>query len=328
MIVHTARTADTRKSDRFDYWRSTLSSVILPLDAAAPHPEFRGELRWADAGAALLIDAVADPHRIERTQRLIDQSASGYYKMCVQLVGRSVLTQGSRTAKLEPGDFAIYDTDRPYSLDLDTAHHMLVVMFPKTLIRLLPSQVDPLLACRIPGHQTMGALVFAFLSQLALQFDHLTNVDGVRLGENIADLLTSVLLEQLSGQAVANRGRTLWLQVTTYIERHLRDPHLSPEVVASAHGYATRSLQKLFQDNGVTIAGWIRDRRLEQCRRTLRDPAWGDIPVGMVGSRWGFENASHFSRAFKAAYGVSPRAYRAGCGAGALEAIHPAAPTL
>lgn len=314
MIVNVLRTTDASPADRFDYWRHTLSSIFVPLDAiAGPQPGFHGELRWADAGAAHLVDVVADPLRVDRTQRLIDRSPSGYYKVCVQIVGRAVLTQGSRTASLGPGDITVYDTDRPYSLTMDTAHHMLVVMCPRTLFRLPPCQLDSVLASRISGRQSMGTLVFAFLSELAAQFDNLTSIDGVRLGENVADLITSLLLEQLAGTRPAiHRGPTLVAQVTGYIEQHLSDPQLSPEQVATAHGYSTRTLQKLFQDNGVTVAGLIRARRLEQCRRALRDPAWDGVSVGVIGAHWGFTNAAHFSRLFKAAFGVSPRAFRLG----------------
>ena len=313
MIVNVSRTSDVGPRDRFDYWRDAISSSVAPLDAVATRrSDFHGQIRSATAGAAHLVDVLADPHEVNRTQRLIDRSPSGYYKVAVQLIGHAVLRQGSQTTFLERGDFAIYDPDRPYDLSLATAHHMLVVMCPKSLFRLAPRQVDPLLARRISGRQSMGTLVFAYFSELALRFDSLGTMDGVRLGDNVVDLLTSLLLEHSGAQLPVNR-RPLFTQVTTYIEAHLGDPQLCPEQIAAAHGYSTRALHKLFHDSGTTVAGWIRDRRLEHCRRDLRDPTRGGIPVGAIGSRWGFADAAHFSRVFKAAFGVSPRGFRNGC---------------
>jgi len=37
-------------------------------------------------------------------------------------------------------------------------------------------------------------------------------------------------------------------------------------------------------------------------------------PVAAVGARWGYPDPAHFSRLFKAAYGVGPRDYRASHG--------------
>ena len=65
-----------------------------------------------------------------------------------------------------------------------------------------------------------------------------------------------------------------------------------------------------FHDEGLTVAGWIRRRRLEQCRRDLTDPALDARPVAAIAARWGFSSAADFSRSFRAAHGVPPAEYR------------------
>ncbi|MFG1952873.1 helix-turn-helix domain-containing protein [Micromonospora sp. NPDC048830] len=108
---------------------------------------------------------------------------------------------------------------------------------------------------------------------------------------------------------------TLVTQVRDFIDRHLGDPDLSPQAVADAHHVALRTLHRLFADEEETVAGTIR-RRLERCRRDLTDPLLADRPVQAIAARWGFRDKAHFSRAFRAAYGTSPRAYREGRRAG------------
>ncbi|MGH3241637.1 MAG: helix-turn-helix domain-containing protein, partial [Spirillospora sp.] len=58
------------------------------------------------------------------------------------------------------------------------------------------------------------------------------------------------------------------------------------------------------------VAGWARTQRLERARRDLTDPSQRATPVQAVAARWGFAHASDFSRAFRRAYGMSPRDYR------------------
>ncbi|MEU1572607.1 helix-turn-helix domain-containing protein [Streptomyces collinus] len=100
------------------------------------------------------------------------------------------------------------------------------------------------------------------------------------------------------------------MRVKDHILRHLADPGLAPPAIAAAHFVSVRYLHKLFQSEGVTVGEWIRTQRLERCRRDLlRSPAPGD-GVAAVARRWGFTSPSHFSRAFRAAYGVAPREWR------------------
>ncbi|MFC3986083.1 helix-turn-helix domain-containing protein [Streptosporangium jomthongense] len=101
-------------------------------------------------------------------------------------------------------------------------------------------------------------------------------------------------------------------RIRAYIDANLGDPGLSPESVASAHHISTSYLYKLFARQGVSVARWIRQRRLERCRKDLSDPRLGGRAVGEVGAQWGFADSSYFSRVFRQTYGCSPRAYRHG----------------
>ncbi|MGW9499321.1 helix-turn-helix domain-containing protein [Streptomyces prasinus] len=46
------------------------------------------------------------------------------------------------------------------------------------------------------------------------------------------------------------------------------------------------------------------------CHRDLTDPRLRSRSIRAIATRWGFVDAAHFSRAFRAAYGVSPRDHR------------------
>jgi AraC-like DNA-binding protein len=95
-----------------------------------------------------------------------------------------------------------------------------------------------------------------------------------------------------------------------YIEANLTDPNLSPTTVAVTHHISIRHLQKLFETQGLTVSGWIRERRLEHARRDLANPTQHGVSITAIADRWRFGDSSHFSRVFKAAYGLSPRDYR------------------
>ncbi|WP_260860629.1 helix-turn-helix domain-containing protein [Mycobacterium tilburgii] len=82
-------------------------------------------------------------------------------------------------------------------------------------------------------------------------------------------------------------------------------------MIAAANGMSVRYLQRLFEEDGDTVTGWIRARRIERCRRDLTDARYAHVSVSSVAARWGLTNAAHFSRLFKSVHGVPPTHYRA-----------------
>lgn len=326
-----ARTLDLPPGQRFEYWKHVLSDTFVPLEVSSPSgdADFRGRLRGGELGSLRLIDVHAEPHTARRTARLVKAAPAGCYKIGVQLRGTSVLIQDSREAVLTPGDFTFYDTDRPYTLAFSVPHRMLVLVFPRDMLGLPQPQLAGLTATRLPGEAGgMAALIGPFLVRVADLLDEWDTRGlgvGVRLAGNVVDLLGTVLAERLDAAPddPDTAHRALMLQITAFIEEHLGQADLAPARIAAAHHISLRQLHKLFHASGTTVAGWIRQRRLEHCGHDLRDPRCLARSVAAVGARWGYPDPAHFSRLFKAAYGVGPRDYRAShglaspaCGAG------------
>ena len=66
--------------------------------------------------------------------------------------------------------------------------------------------------------------------------------------------------------------------VRDHIGDHLADPELDPATIAAAHYISPRYLHAVSQGTGFTVTSWIRDRRLERCRRELADPLLAQVP--------------------------------------------------
>jgi AraC-like DNA-binding protein len=94
------------------------------------------------------------------------------------------------------------------------------------------------------------------------------------------------------------------------VDERLADPGLSPAAVAAALYVSERTLYGAFREAGLSIAGTIRTRRLEQARRELIDPAHAGDSVSGIAARWGFSSSTHFSALFRDVFGSSPSAYR------------------
>ena len=307
-------TADVSVREREEAWRAAVAEVFVPLDFSFPDPRaFRGEISGDVLGTVAVTRVSAGPHRAERTQRHVARTEMPYYKVSMPLRGYVLISQDGREAPLIPGDLAIYDTSRPYHVTFDDTCRLLVLMFPHRELRLPHDAVSAVTARRVSGRNGIGGLVAPLLVNLASRLDELGGAaSSARLADNVVDLLGTLYADLLSGAGYrpADPMHTLMTKIRCFIEDNLDDPDLGPESVAAACHISVGYLHKLFRAEGTSVSRTIRERRLEQCRRDLVAPGSRAKAVSAIGAHWGFLDAAHFSRIFKATYGVSPREYR------------------
>lgn len=296
-----------------DAWRSVINGSFVPLQIdeldGAP---FHGHLERAVVGEVSVFEIHATPHVVRRTQALIDQADGRFYKLSLQLSGPAVLEQDGRTVQLRPGDIAIYDTHRPYRLTYPERNRAMVIMFPHEAVDLPPDEIAQVTAVGFPSDQGLGRVINPFFVELGRNMDQLTGAHASRLVHSALDLLVTMLSQELRQVRRGEQGpaRSLAREVREYILARLGDPALSPDSIAAAHYISTRHLYTIFSAEGATVSAWIRERRLEHIRRDLADPVLDERPVSAIATRWGLVDAAHFSRLFKAEFGISPTGYR------------------
>jgi AraC family transcriptional regulator, positive regulator of tynA and feaB len=99
-------------------------------------------------------------------------------------------------------------------------------------------------------------------------------------------------------------------KVKLFIEEHLRDPDLSPSLIARKLQLSDRYLRMIFAVSDESPSAYILRRRLEECARQLRDPRWRSHSITDIAFSWGFNSAPHFARSFRTRFASSPRDYR------------------
>jgi AraC-like DNA-binding protein len=309
------RAEDEPPRSRLEYFRHAMGNAIVPFDSRIDAgPDFRAQLLTAPVGTMQVTRVTAPPMRGFRTRKLIRASERELFKIDVVLRGRTVFAQGDREAALEPGDFTLLDLSRPAQLaDRDDEHDVLAVMFPREALALPRNELERLTAVPISGRDGLGAPISALARHMAVHLDNYGPTEGARLAMALTDMLVVALAERLdrtTSIAAATQRRALLTRVQTFIDQRLGDPELSPTAIAAANHVSVRYLYKLFETQHMTVAGWVRQRRLERCRRDLRDPALSHWSVSAIAARWGMTDPAHFSRVFRAAYGMPPAEYR------------------
>ncbi|WP_314214865.1 helix-turn-helix domain-containing protein [Pseudarthrobacter equi] len=298
----------------FDHWKHLVAESFVPLTARTADVEgFRGQLRSRVLDRMSIVEVTATSHEVHRTPALIARAHERYFKLNLQLEGTGLLIQDNREAVLRPGDLAIYDTNRPYTLAFEDTTRIMVVMFPCDTLALPTEYVGQLAAVRMAGDGGLSGIVGQFIRQLSEKLDVLNGPSGSRLAANALDLVSTMLHAEMDISPDRMKPQALLaVAVREYIDANLSDPLLSPASIAAAHFISTRHLHNVFHESGTTVATWIRTQRLEGARRDLRDPLHAGLPVGAVAARWGFLDAAHFSRTFRDAFGVPPSDWRRG----------------
>jgi transcriptional regulator GlxA family with amidase domain len=119
------------------------------------------------------------------------------------------------------------------------------------------------------------------------------------------DLASAIIDSEIEGQGALNRQRMSQLErAQRYAIANLGDENLSPEEMAKHGAVSLRTLNRLFTKVGTTPMRWVWQRRLEASHSALSEGYAKSVTD--TAFQFGFSEASHFSRSFKAAYGISP----------------------
>jgi AraC-like DNA-binding protein len=312
------RTDHVPAADLVDFLREVMARTWLPMECRPERrTDYCAEFRASGLGPMQVVVMDVPPATVRRTPALIAQADPDMLKMVLVRGGCCVVSQDGRQARLLPGEFALYDTRRPYEVvcgpGRDQPVQMMTFMFPPTLLPLSRNRLRQLAAVPFPAGVGLGDVTSQFLLQLARNVDHCSPSEAARLSTAALEVLGTRLAHELDTHdwdTPEARRHALLTTVQAFIQKNLGEPALSPGMIAAAHHMSLRSLHQLFHDEGLTVAGWVRKRRLECCRHDLSDPALASRPVAAIAARWGFPNPGDFSRAFRTVHGLPPAAYR------------------
>lgn len=312
------QTTEVPAADRLELVRSQLAALWVPMVCHSPcADDFRGTMRASGIGPLQVVVADGPPITVQRTPSLIEEADPDLVKLVlVRGTGNAVVAQSGRQARLTSGEFAVYDTRRPYEVSCGVdgrAMHIMTFMFEPSLLPLTRSWRKELSAVRFPATAGLGDVTSQLLLQVARNVDDYTPLEAARLSAAALEVLATRLARELDSEdwgTPESRRHALLTTVQAFIAGHLGDPSLNPQSIAAAHHISLRSLHQLFKDHGLSVAAWIRQRRLEACRRDLADPAFADQSVAAIAARRGFASASDFSRSFRAMHGLPPAEYR------------------
>ncbi|MDX3311860.1 helix-turn-helix domain-containing protein [Streptomyces sp. NPDC054884] len=313
-------TASVPVGERLAYWQDALGGALASTAVSPRHDgPFDGRVTTGRLGYLRIATIEADAQQVRRTnpRRTDTVPAVDCVAVGVQTAGTATLVQGGRRVFVDEGDLMVYDTARSFSLDFPRRFALRVVHLPRRAVGLPQEELGRVTGTAIPGREGLGALMANFLTSVTVSAPPWAPAAATRLAMGMVDLFGTLADERIRRASARETlpGEHLVLRVRGHIDENLGDPGLSPQTVAAAHHISVRYLHRLFEKEGVTVARLIQQRRLARCARELTRSDASAPTVSAVAQRWGFADPAHFSRVFRAAYGLSPREWRGTRGA-------------
>jgi AraC-like DNA-binding protein len=294
----------------FEYWRDLICDTYVQVSAAPTGPGiFAGQIVHASFADFEISTVRSDGLRVRRTRQLIARADEEYLFASVQTKGRCRVEQDGRYAELTPGDMALYDSTRPYTLHFDEAVEQEQVVVRIALGGILAEtglhEATGLTATRLGGDGPAGVVAQFFhgLSQL-----HESDpAAATALAAHGRGLMTSALL--LSDGRTPHDPATSLATTRGYLRTNHSDPDLTIDDVARACLVSRRTLYRLFEGVPGGVSGLLRHIRVDHAQALLRaDPS---RPLTSVAAACGFAGERQFYRVFRQDTGSTPGDYRA-----------------
>lgn len=289
---------------RFEYWNDVVLRHCIPA-ASVPLAgvDFDARLEVNCVGMVDICSLSAPLHRWDRTANYLRRGPDDDLWLGYMQGGYGQLEQGGRKATLAPDCLVLYDAAQTFRFSLG-GHDNHLVRIPRHL-----------LSGRLPGLESLTAVVLddqrpgviplrEMLRQATAMPVCLDNPDiSGRFSQTLLDLL--VLSLELQDLDNVSTERDLYARMMNYIRRQLVEPDLNIESLARAHNVSVRTVTRAFARHKNTPMSVIWQERLRASREAIERGRVNSVSQAALD--FGFSDFSHFSHAFRKAFGVSPR---------------------
>jgi AraC-like DNA-binding protein len=303
------------KAARLPAWRDMLGALgkldVAPVDGDA-FAATATVCRLPDLG---IVSAATSAMQLSHAR---DATASDGVLIVATPGGAWSAVLRGRRFDLNPGDGVLLRNDAAWSLLLPsdatfTALRVSLAALPSRMCDRHAAGALPIagatlalqvLLSYLASALAIEALLAPELSSLAVA--HLYHLAAVALGT-----------ARDAGRAANGHGaRTArLLAIKAEIALRLREPDLTINSIAAAHGVTPRYLQMLFEAEGSTFSEYLLAQRLDRARELLAGLRLADTTIGAIAFGLGFNDLSYFNRTFRRRFGMTPSAVRAGLSA-------------
>lgn len=302
----------TTQRPGFDLWHQSTCREFSTTECALPSdPGFIGAVRAGKTNSLAIGDLTArsgDGHMpLVRRAGDIRRDPRDHIMLYLAIDGQTGLEQANRAVRLEAGDIVLYDQAKPFKMDFIGNMRGLVVAVPRAEAVARLMRVDDLIARKISGSSQAGKFTGSILSLFTPKEDGQHADVSLKMESSSLDLMFGSIdhfFDNNELYAQGSRHAVKLEKIKAYLRDNISDSGLTIGTICAANGVSARTLSRLFSSENTSPMRWLWKMRLDIAHREIlhnRGRSISDIAYDV-----GFADVSHFSRAFKQAFGHSP----------------------
>lgn len=285
-----------------ELWRSVVDGTFELEGLTGTEQGHRVRTRVGFLEELMLASFEGEANAVHRTRKLVDRNPTPIVKVRIYKSGRSLLIDGDTQTRIGTGAVHFIDHDRPIR-QISTDHEQFTISVPYHLIGYNPA-LHP--ACLSIGLDTMrGRLIEAGLSTLVSGIGAVPAAEAPALAEAVVGLLRGALAGGLDSQDDRTVRQVRINAVKRFIDQNLADPALDADLLLREFGASRATIYRDFAEEGG-LQNYIIERRLQRAYRFLAEASPVRGQVQDVAARCGFGSIAHFSRRFRAGFGMAP----------------------
>ena len=299
--------------DRFDAWVAVNEQQLekLRIEPAAGQP-FTAQMGVQIMDSVALAMCEGCGFRIGRTRSEIARTSAHFYAVSVHLGGDARVRSGDREASLRRGDVFLVDSLHEFALGLERPFRQLVVKVPKAWIDARVARPDLLAGTMLPHDEPLTRMLAGYLAVGFETAEQTTPSTRAMFAQHLLDLLAEALGGQHVREPTPSRARraALFAFARRVIALKYGASDLLPEHIAHALGISKRMLHRIFAEQGETVMKAVLAERIDRAANLLAQPAARERTITDIAFACGFNDVSHFGRAFEARMGATPSEWR------------------
>lgn len=319
------KTSHLQPRDQFDAWHESISVIfdVSPNAGYKPDQGFDATVRGYHLGSLLISQVDFASQRFVRDRRKTVADGLDHYLVQLYDKGGLIGEAADRGRELRAGDVQILDLTQSNVTQAAASGTVAIVVPRDTLDQALPAPGD-LHGLVLRGGSVMGGLLRDYMRSLLVRADDITMADAGHVAQATTDMIVACFQSttETMERARDTLDKTMRRRIQQHIAANLESPGLQAEGLCAQFRISRSQLYRLFESLGG-VAHYIQEQRLSRACAELCNPTQDHRRVYEIAFALGFRSEAHFSRAFRATFGLSPSDMRGRAQAARIEASRP-----